>query len=188
LAGDEPLIPRIALIGLPGAGKSTVAKLLARRLGFASVDLDREIERLTGRAAPAVLEEEGEEHFRDLESGALAEVLGEERSLVLACGGGVLVRTPNRDLLKARARVVWLKVDPTTAAVRLGPSGGSTRPLLRGGPLEERLEELLESRSTGYADAADLVVNTDGLEPEEVADRIAAHVVESRPRWDRSGS
>jgi shikimate kinase len=157
-------------------------------MGVSSVDLDLEVERLAGSPASAVLEKEGEERFRDLESRALAGVLGDARPLVLACGGGILGRAENRDLLKARARVVWLQVDPATAAARLLPSGGSARPLLRGGPLEERLEELLESRSAAYAGAADLVVSTDGQKPEEVAERIAAHVEESRPRWDRSGS
>jgi len=71
----EPLVTRIALIGLPGAGKSAVAPLLARRLGFESVDLDREIERLAGASVSAVLDAEGEERFRDLESLALAEAL-----------------------------------------------------------------------------------------------------------------
>ena len=187
-AEGEPLVLRIALIGLPGAGKSTVAPLLARGLGLTSVDLDQEIERLAGRSVSAILEEEGEERFRDLESLALAQVLDLDRPLVLACGGGILGRTKNRDLLKARVRVVWLAVDPATAAARLGPSGRSGRPLLRGGGLAERLQALLESRGPGYAGAAEAVVDTDGRAPEEVAGRIAASLAASRAPWDRSGS
>jgi shikimate kinase len=183
----ETLVTRIALIGLPGAGKSTVAPLLAEGLGFGSVDLDQEIERQANRSIPAILEEQGEERFRDLESRVLDEVLNAGEGLVLACGGGILGRAENREALKARARVVWLAVDPATAAARLGPGAAGGRPLLSGGPLEERLQALLLSRGDAFAAAADLVVETAGRSPEEVAGRIAAHARASQARWDISG-
>ena len=165
-----------------------MAPLLAEGLGLKSVDLDREIERRANRSIPAVLEEQGEERFRDLESSVLDHILNSDEGLVLACGGGVLGRARNREALRARARVVWLAVDPPTAAARLGAEAAGGRPLLRGGPLEERLEALLVSRGEEYAAAADLVVETAGHSPGEIAGRIAAHVKTSRPRWDTSGS
>lgn len=171
------------MIGLPGAGKSTVARLLAIRLGVESVDLDVEVERGRGRSVSAIFEEEGEAGFRDLESRALEEVLAGSRPVVVACGGGILERPENRELLASRALVVWLAVDPTIAAERLKAPGAGTRPLLKGSPLPERLRALLECRAESYADAADEVVSTDGSTPEEIADRIATRV-----RWDRSGS
>ncbi len=138
------------------------------------MDLDSEIERLAGRSVPAILDEEGEKRFRDLESRALASALEGSGSLVLACGGGVLGRAGNRELLKARTRVVWLTVDPSIAAERLRSPGEAERPLLRGGPPAERLAALLEARREGYAGAADAVVDTGGCAPEQVADRVAA--------------
>jgi len=137
------------------------------------VDLDREIERRSGRSV-ASLFEEGEARFRELESRALRESLEGAETLVLACGAGILGRSENRALLKTRARVVWLEVDPETAASRLTGAGVTERPLLHGaGPLVERLRRLLEARRTGYAAAAHAIVDTSGLTPEEVADRIA---------------
>ncbi|HMI30117.1 MAG TPA: shikimate kinase [Candidatus Limnocylindrales bacterium] len=176
------------MIGLPGAGKSTVAPLLAEGLGFGSVDLDQEIERQANRSIPAILEEQGEERFRDLESRVLDQVLDAGEGLVLACGGGILGRAGNRDALKERARVVWLAVDPATAAARLGPLAAGGRPLLGGSPLVERLRALLLSREDAYAAAADLVVETAGRSPEQIAGGIAAHVKASQAQWDRSGS
>jgi len=122
----------------------------------------------------AALFEEGEALFRELESRALEEALGRAGSLVLACGGGILERKENRELLVARARIVWLAVDPERAASRLTGPGAKTRPLLQGTvPVAERLRALLRERRAGYAAAADTIVDTSQLTPEEVADRIA---------------
>jgi shikimate kinase len=184
----EPLVTRIALVGLPGAGKSTVAKLLARRLGCSSADVDSEIERMAGRSVPAIFDEEGEERFRDLESRALAKVMEQSEPIVLSCGGGILGRAPNRELLKAHARIVWLKVDPAKAAERLRSPGEAARPLLREGPLEERLRTLLEARREGYEGTAEAIVDTDGCTPEQVTDRIAMILAGARGPWGRSGS
>jgi shikimate dehydrogenase len=90
--------------------------------------------------------------------------------------------------LKAHARVVWLRVDPAKAAERLRSPGEAARPLLREGPLEERLRTLLEARREGYESAAEAVVDTDGCTPEQVADRIAMILAGTRGPWGRSGS
>lgn len=148
-----------------------MAPVLAKRLACPSVDLDEEIERRAGRSVAAIFEE-GEPRFRELESRALAEALERAGPLVLACGGGVLGRSENRELLGARARVVWLRVDPGTAAARV-QGGSAERPLLRGGPVAERLRALLASRGGEYAAAAEATVDTAGLSPEQVAERIA---------------
>jgi len=174
LDAEETLAEHVALIGLPGAGKSAVAALLARSLGRSSVDLDRVVEREAGRPIAALFAAEGEERFRDRESRALAEVLRGTAPVVLACGGGVLGRAANRELLSARARVVWLTVRPEEAADRLGPVGWSERPLLRGTPDPEPLRELLDRRAAAYAEAAHHRVATDGRTAAEVAARVLA--------------
>ena len=150
-----------------------MAPLLAHRLRCPSLDLDLTIEQGAGRSVAALFEE-GEALFRELESRALEEALGRAGSLVLACGGGILERKENRELLVARARIVWLAVDPERAASRLTGPGAKTRPLLQGTvPVAEQLRALLRERRAGYAAAADTIVDTSQLTPEEVADRIA---------------
>jgi len=157
-------------------------------LGFESVDLDREIERLAGASVSAVLDAEGEERFRDLESLALAEALDGSGARVVACGGGILGRARNRQLLKERARVVWLRIDPGTAAARLRAPDTPERPLLRGPSLEERLGDLLASRAAGYALAADVSVEAGGAGPEGIADRIVALIAPLQAGWGSSES
>jgi shikimate kinase len=152
------------------------------------VDLDQEIERLGGRSVRAIFEEEGEERFRDLEALALAKVLSAAAPSVVACGGGVLGRAANREALKARARVVWLLVSPEVAAERLSGPEASGRPLLQGGPVPDRLRSLLDRRGTAYAEAADASVETAGMTPDEVAERIAVALDQPGLRWDSSAS
>ena len=168
---------RIALIGLSGAGKSTVAPLLAQRLGFAWTDLDEAIGRAGGAPAAAILTSRGEDAFRELEAGALRATLreaGAGSGVVIACGAGVLARAENRALLDEGAFVVWLVVGPETAARRLEGTAASTRPLLRGGPVGERLRDQWEERRGLYAGAADDSVQTDHLTPAGVAEAIEA--------------
>ena len=108
----------VALIGYRGAGKSTVARLLAERLGWAWVDADVELEQRAGCAIRALFEGEGEAGFRRREAALLAE-LCERPRLVLATGGGVILREDNRALLRRKAWVVWLTADAETLWRRL---------------------------------------------------------------------
>ncbi len=159
----------LALIGFMGAGKSTVGSLLARRLDMAFVDLDETISRDAGMSVEEIFRREGEEGFREREGRALRrELTGEGK--VVACGGGIVVRPENVALLRKRCAVVYLRATGETILGRVG--GGAGRPLLRGGRLEERVEELLSRREEAYRRAAHLVVDTDGRTPEEVAEEI----------------
>jgi len=181
---------RIALIGLSGAGKSTVAPLLAQRLGFGCTDLDEAIARSEGASVAALITSRGEESFRELEAAALRAALvgeGAEPGQVLACGAGVLAKEGNRALLRTSAFVVWLVVSPERAAQRLEGAEASTRPLLKGGPVVGRLRELWEARRGLYEAAADASVATDRLTPAGVAETIES-LWKGHRAWGSSGS
>jgi shikimate kinase len=175
------------LIGLSGAGKSEVAPLIAARLGFEALDLDASVERETGAAAGALIETRGERAFRALEADALHAALRDpERGGVIALGAGVLGSAENRTLLASRAFVVWLRVEPGTAARRMGAGGARARPLVRDEP-ERRLRELLEARAEAYRAAADAEVDTEGRTPAEVAEAVV-QAWEARSGWGSSAS
>jgi len=168
----------IALIGLMGAGKSTVARILGERLGVSVADLDSMIEAEEGHPIAELFEREGEAWFRRRERDLLERVLaGPVR--VLACGGGVVLDPASREHLRRVCRVVWLRVPPEVAAARLagpgpGPgfAGGHGRPLLGSGPPGERLTDLLAARGTLYDATAHLRVDTAGRDAEAVADAV----------------
>ena len=172
---------RVALIGLSGAGKTTVAPRVAALLACEWIDLDREIEAAAKSDVPSLIREEGEPAFRAREAAALRTALEEDLRpwLVVACGAGALLLSENRARLAARAVTVWLRVAPETAAQRLGAAPEGARPLLAGDAPKTRLRALWESRRAGYEAAATLVVDTDGRSPDEVADEVAALVREA---------
>src|SRR5438874_5555313 len=127
----------IALIGLMGAGKSSVARVLGERLGAGVADLDGMIEAVEGCSVTELFERAGEAWFRRREGELLDEAL-RSGVRVVACGGGVVLDPTRRRLLRERCRVVWLEVAPAEAAARVGAGGGvATRPLLAGAAAAE---------------------------------------------------
>jgi shikimate kinase len=163
VAPDRP----VALVGLMGAGKSAVARVLGERLGVAAADLDAFIEAEEGCPIAQLFDRQGEAWFRRREGEVLRLVL-DAGVRVIACGGGVVLDPAHRTLLRERCHVVWLEVSPHEAAQRIHDVGG--RPLLAGGPPETRLGEVLASREKLYAEVAHARVNTDGRTIEQVAD------------------
>lgn len=159
----------LSLIGFMGAGKSSVGAFLARRLNLEFVDLDEEISRDAGVSVEEIFKREGEEGFRDHESRVLRRVL-EGEGKVIACGGGIILRRENVDVLRARSTVVYLRAGKNTVLERVGRGEG--RPLLAEGQLSERVEKLMSRRERAYRDAAHLVVDTDDRSIEEVAEEI----------------
>ena len=181
LAGRPPAAP-IALVGLPGSGKSTVGAALAARLQRPFVDLDVEVERAAGRSVSEVFAAEGEPGFRRREAEALAAALG-TGAAVVACGGGVVTTAAGRDLLRRRATVVWLDAPDGVLLERLD-AGSATRPLLRDDP-PSRLAALRAGRQDAYA-LAQVRVDTTGADVEEVVDRVVDAVAGRRldpPGW-----
>jgi shikimate kinase len=140
----------IALVGLPGAGKTCVGRRLARRLGLPFVDSDAEIERESGLGVAEIFDRHGEAQFREAERASIAAlVAGPPR--VIATGGGAFADAQTRRHILDRCVAIWLDADPDTLAGRVGRNGG--RPLLRGQDSRQALTALAERRNPFYAEA-----------------------------------
>ena len=147
----------LALIGLPGSGKSTVGRQLARRLALPILDTDRAIEESLGVTIREFFEREGEQRFRDLETKTLDHLTCQPDG-ILATGGGVVLRPANRLMLRQRALVFYLKADPQDIFHRLRHD--KLRPLLQGGDALQRLLMLHEQRDPLYLEIAHHVIET----------------------------
>jgi len=159
----------LLLVGLPGAGKSTVGPLLAELLGAPFVDFDRTIEMRAGRSVARLFEEQGEAAFRALEAQLGSELLAGPPA-VLAPGGGYVLDAATRRQALEKALLVYLETSPSVAARRL--AGQEDRPLLKGFDRTLRLRQLLEQREAVYLEAQ-CRVTTDLGSPVEVAAQVA---------------
>ena len=147
----------IALVGMPGCGKSTVGRHLARQLGWRFVDSDHEIERQIGGSIRTFFEQQGEAAFRDLEQQMIAK-LTQQTEMVLATGGGAALRQANRRALKAGCKVVYLRSTPEELFRRLRHD--TQRPLLQVKDPLKRLRDLFHERDPLYRDVADFLIET----------------------------
>ena len=143
---------------MPGAGKTTVARQLAKRLERRFVDADHELEAVTGVGIPLIFEIEGESGFREREAKILA-ALSQQSDLVVATGGGAVLRPENRRALRSSGTIVYLHVAPALLHRRM--RNDSKRPLLQVEDRQERLNQLFQQRDPLYREIADLVI--DGL-------------------------
>jgi len=165
------MVDRIILVGMMGAGKTTVGRRLADRLGWGHFDSDAQVMASTGSSVPELFAERGEEAFRTEESRVLAEALSSPDPVVVSAAGGVVLSPANRGLLRRSGVVVWLRADPGLLARRVGRGEG--RPLLGEEPAA-RLADLYEVRRPLYAEVASAVIDVDRLTPGEVVERVLA--------------
>lgn len=147
----------ISFVGLPGGGKSTVGRQIAKRLSWAFVDSDAAIERRIGQSIRSFFDTEGEARFRDIEAEVIAELCGGDR-MVLATGGGAVLRSETRDRLHAGTQVVYLRASPEELHRRL--KHDTSRPLLQVSDPLGRFRELYAQRDPLYREVAHFVVDT----------------------------
>ena len=160
----SPANERIVLVGFMGAGKTTLGRELARRLGWRFVDLDEEIEKAAGRSVRELFRDEGEAAFRRREL-ACARGAAERREVVIAAGGGAFSESETRSVLQSGAITVWLRCDLETVLGRIGED--PSRPLASD---RETMRQLLERRQADYQQAQ--LTFDDAGTVDELADRI----------------
>lgn len=164
------MVTNIFLIGPMGAGKTTVGRYVAKELAFDFYDSDQYIEEQTGAKIAWIFDLEGEGGFRDREEQIIA-TLTDMQNIVLATGGGAVLSSKNRELLKSRGKVIYLHVSIKQQLKRIGHS--KDRPLLADKKnIKQTLEAMIIKREPIYRELADVIIDTDHINPKAVAEQI----------------
>jgi len=172
--GGEKELPVVALLGLRGAGKTTIGRRLARRFHVPFVELDRRIEKAAGLSLAEIFALHGEDYYRRLEREALEKLLAGGRPLVLATGGGIVASPETYALLRRRTLTVWLRADPEDHWNRVVQQG-DRRPMADHPQAMAELRRLLAAREPLYAEAS-VVIPTSGRDVDDVVRRVAARL------------
>lgn len=172
--------PNLILVGPMGAGKTCIGRRLAERFGLEFIDADQALVERTGATINTIFEHVGEAGFRDREKATLAQLLEQEGKLVSTGGGAVLDRD-NRQLMRERGFVVYLRVSVDGQLKRLGRD--RSRPLLQGGDREQVLRDMAAAREPLYAEVADLMLDTDHLSAGSATSSLAQLLA---TQWQRS--
>ncbi len=162
-------ITNISLTGFMGSGKTSTGKILADRLNFLFIDLDNIIELSLNMPVSDIFEKHGEEYFRNTETNSIKKIYV-NKNCVFACGGGVITRHENIEIIKKNSKVIFLYVSPQKAFERL--KNENDRPLLKSPDRLNVITGLMEKRDFLYRNTCDFSVDTDFKTPEEAADEI----------------
>ncbi len=159
----------IVLIGYRCTGKSTVGRILSKKLGWNFVDTDELIEKKEGKSIEEIVSEKGWREFRRIEKEVIEEV-SRYRNQVISTGGGAVLDKENRERLKKNGFIVWLRAKPETIKERM--LRDKKRPSLTGKAPEEEIEEVLKEREPIYRECSDLIIDTDHICQKKIAERI----------------
>ncbi len=170
----------LILIGFMGSGKTTVGLKLSYRLRTPVEDTDKLIEQREEKTISELFAEEGEAHFRKLETALLEEIKDRNYTRILSVGGGTVVNPVNRKLLKECGTVIYFRVRPETVYERV--KNDTARPLLQCEDPLSKIKELMEARKQAYEECADIIIDVDELSQDEVADRIVAEIYEKEEK------
>lgn len=162
----------IVLIGFMGCGKSTIGVRLSYRLRRCLTDTDKMIERREGRSISDIFARDGEVYFRGLETQVLGELAQNAHHQIISLGGGTPIKEENRSLMKEIGTVVYLRIQPETVYERL--KNDTTRPLLQGENPLQKIRDLLGQRASVYEECADMIVDVDKLDINEVVNKIVS--------------
>lgn len=158
----------IILIGMMGAGKSTIGKLLAQKLKVKFIDVDSEIVKNTAMSISDIFSKYGEKYFRDIEANTIKSVFY-NKDLVLSLGGGAFENYATREYLIGRTNIIYLKTSPEIIYERIKPD--KSRPLLKDDMSVEKINYIINEREKNY-ELAKFIISTDNKEPEQIADEI----------------
>ena len=147
-----------------------VGKTLSQQLGKPFIDLDSEIEQSVGKTISEIFENDGEEYFRNIESDQLQEY----SDSIVACGGGIILKEENREIIKENGKAILLTASIPELSNRLSTSGN--RPLLPENNIEETLTQLWLDRQLHYLNTAEFTIETDGKTPEKITDEILSQL------------
>ena len=167
-------IKNISLIGFMGSGKSTVGKILAEKLKFLFIDTDRIIELSEDRSISDIFKKDGEGFFREVESEVIRKIYPGNKNCVFSCGGGVILREENMQIINGNSLVIYLHITPEKAYERL--KNAVDRPLLDKKDREAEIRELIDSRKDLYLKYSDLMIENKDKKPDLIAAEILNNI------------
>ncbi len=169
----------IFLTGFMGTGKSTVASCFGDKFGMSIIEMDEAIAKMEGMSISDIFAQKGEGYFRNLETEFLRK-MSSETGQIVSCGGGVVLREENVELMRRQGVIILLEASPEEILRRVKED--DNRPLLKDRKNAAAISELLEQRQKKYEDAADIVISTDGNTPEEICEKMRMKIEKMKVR------